>query len=661
MNTELDPLRFKTDLAAILARYITTSAPVSPGRAPRLSEAIASACAQAGLVKGPFVESLPDFEKGASISQLVRDGALHKRWAELGMSDEGKRLFERPLHIHQIAAIGRDENYLVATGTGSGKTESFLFPLVDDLLRQGRLEQPGVRVILVYPLNALANDQMHRIARMLFRDLGDPGITIGRFTGQVRSSATRGDEERQLTAMPTFQSNFPDIDRAPRNWLLSRGEMLDTPPHILITNYAMLEHILLLPRNRALMDAADVRWIVLDEIHTYTGAQAIEVAFLLRKLKVRLGLAPGAVRCVGTSASLDPSRRDELARFAEDLFGETFLSGDAAVITSERAVHPSLSSGTTVPETPLTDWIKLGEGLTRLREDGAMTAANMQYLVGDWNDSVRAADLEGFVLDEAHSFGDSLIKNLARRPEVRAVARALSARSLPFDNLANRVFASITEENGRKALTALISLGVLAKPSVPGAFPLLPARYHLAASGIDGVALSLSSDNVEHWSDYLLSRTGTHINGVPAYLLLVCRNCGEPYIEAWDDGQLLNPRPDSSRNVKRRVLRLTASGMSATELEEEESTSSETVEEPFHFDPMTGNLVDGSGDGILSLEPAQMREDPEERRSYVRKCLSCGHSGGRMAESVTSIHPGDDALAAVTAQALIEALPRARG
>ena len=81
------------------------------------------------------------------------------------------------------------------------------------------------------------------------------------------------------------------------------------------------------------------------------------------------------------------------------------------------------------------------------------------------------------------------------------------------------------------------------------------------------------------------------------------------------------------------------------------------AEQLIDFDPSTGALMDGPGNGILSLEPAQMREDREERRAYVRRCVSCGHSGGRFAEPVTSIHPGDDALAAVAAQALIEALP----
>ena len=185
----------------------------------------------------------------------------------------------------------------------------------------------------------------------------------------------------------------------------------------------------------------------------------------------------------------------------------------------------------------------------------------------------------------------------------------------------------------------------------------MPARYHLAASGVDGVALRLSVDDSEHWNEYRLSRTGTHINGTPAYSLLVCRNCGEPYVEAWDDGRALNPRSDMDPIAKRRVLRLTAAGTVAGELEEEDATGEETAEQLIDFDPSTGALMDGPGDGILSLEPAQMQEDREERRAYVRRCVSCGHSGGRFAEPVTSIHPGDDALAVVAAQALIEALP----
>ena len=655
--TELDPIRFRDDLGATLARYISTAAAVSSARAPRLSRAVADACARSALVRGPFVESLPDFEKGGSIEELVATGALHGAWSALSESEEGRSLWRRRLHLHQSAAIGRDENYLVATGTGSGKTESFLFPLIDDLLRQGELERPGVRTILVYPLNALANDQMHRIARLLFRDLGDPGITLGRFTGQVRSDATRSDEEGRLTATPTFQADFPDARHAPHNWLLARGEMLQTPPHILVTNYAMLEHILLLPRNRALLAGADVRWLVLDEVHTYTGAQAIEVAFLLRKLKARLGIPQGQIRCVGTSASLDPARREELARFAEDLFGEPFPSGDGSVITAERRLHPALVDGAEPEALSASAWVEAGRVLSELREQGCLAADNADHLTEDWNEAMREADLDALVLNPIHPFGEGLIARLAGIAEVRAVASALKERALPFADLAARVFPSESGETAQTALTALISLGVLARPSVPGAFPLLPARFHLAASGVEGVALRLSASDAENWSDFRLSRNGMHIAEAPAYPLLVCRNCGEPYVEGWDDGTMLHPRPEISPGSRRRVLRLIRAGEAATEVDSDEQDEGSEDEPPFEFFADTGELADGPEEGVLSLAEAPMRDDSEERRSYVRKCLSCGATGGRFAEPVTPIHPGDDALASVTAQALLEALP----
>lgn len=657
MTHELDPLMFKTRLRETLARYTSTAAGVSAARAPLLSQRVAATIAAADLVKGPYVESLPDFEKGASIRQMVQDGRLHRGWAALDGSDSGRALMDRPLHLHQAAAIGLDENYLVATGTGSGKTESFLFPLVDSLLRDPDLARPGVRAILVYPLNALANDQMHRISRLLFADLKDPGITLGRYTGQVRSNALRNDVENDLVQSPSFQANFPDATCVPANWRLSRQEMLDTPPHILITNYAMLEHILLLPRNRLLLEGADLKWIVLDEVHTYTGAQAIEVAFLLRKLKTRLGLAPGRLRCVGTSASLDPARRDELARFAENLFGEPFPSGDAAVITSERRLHPRLTEGEATHRIDPQTWVKIGEVIAELRAANVFSDESAEHQVGEWNAAMDGAGIGALRLEGQH-LGEALTHVLSGLAEVRQVARALMGRSLPFDGLAQLVFGD-NPGLARQALTALIAAGVLAKPAIGGAFPLLPARYHLAASGVEGLALTLSAENPEHWNGLpQVSRTGTHVDGVPAYPLLVCRNCGEPYVEGWDDGHALHPRPDLAPRGTRRVLRLVGAGQSAFEddAEEVEAAGAEAVE-LFWFDPQTGDLIDGPGDGLLGLQEAEMVQDTEERRSYVKRCLSCGHRGGRYAEPVTAINPGDDALAAVAAQTLIEALP----
>lgn len=658
MTFELDPLSFKEKLRSALSKYTNTAAGVSRARAPLLSQAVRETISGADLVKGPYVESLPDFEKGASIKRLVEDGQFHPRWAAMQRSNSGAELYRRPLHLHQAATVGLDENYLVATGTGSGKTESFLFPLVDHLLRDPDLTRPGVRAILVYPLNALVNDQMHRIAKLLYGDLGDPNITMGRYTGQVRADHTRTQIAAQLLQTPTFQSNFPGVDTVPANWLLSRDEMLRRPPHVLITNYAMLEHILLLPRNRRLLVGADLKWIVLDEIHTYTGAQAIEVAFLLRKIKTRLGVEPGTLRCVGTSASLDPARREELARFAENLFGEPFPDGEGSVITSERKQHRLLSAPADTYSLPAETWVKIGEVVDRLRQNGIFTEENADYQIQDWNQAINEAGIDALALEGTH-FGEALITGLARMSEVRRTAAVLNGRALPFHGLARKVFGEENPVLAQQALSALIALGVLAKPAASGAFPLLPARYHLAASGVEGIALRLSADSPEHWSGApIVTRTGLVHDGAPAWPLLVCRNCGEPYVEGWDDGHQLHPRADLAPRSTRRVLRLVGAGEKAFEDDAEELEENQhAVADQFWFDPTSGELRDAEEEGALGLEEAEMEDATEERRSYVRRCLSCGQRGGRFAEPVTLINPGDDALAAVAAQTLIEALP----
>lgn len=656
---ELNPIVFRDQLRGTLARFVSTAAPVSAVRAPRLAQAISDALSSQAvpLVKGPFVESLPDFEKGPSLSDLVDSGRLNPKWSALAQSVDGERLYRRQLHKHQAEALLRaGENFLVATGTGSGKTEAFLFPLINDLLNQEDLSEPGVRAILVYPLNALANDQMNRIARLLFNDLGDPGITLGRYTGQVRSDSSRQEEERKIIDTPTFQRDFGDRRHVPQNWLLSRSEMLTNPPHILVTNYAMLEHILLLPRNRALLHQAPLRWLVLDEVHTYAGAQAIEVAFLLRKLKTRLGYSRGQLRCVGTSASLDPARKDELAIFASNLFGEDFPDGERAVIVSNRELHPALREERTAGGLSAADWIALGRIVKELQESGETDG---DRAVNHWNREVTAAGLLSLALSEEKSLGDGLVELLGSNSEVRAAAKIMADKgSVPFEVLADQLFPRTTVADQRAACAALVSVGVLAKPSTPGAFPLLPARYHLAASGVEGVCLKLDADDPEHWSQMAFGRSVKADDGAPRYPLLVCRNCGEPYIETWDDGERLNPSPEV--RSKRLVLRLNgASEDMASEYDDDAEDSEEEVDREF-FDPETGLLADGPGEGILGLIRAEMKDDEDEGRSYVKRCSSCRSPAGRYPEPISHLHPGDDALAAVAAQELLESLPKPR-
>nr|WP_256500342.1 DEAD/DEAH box helicase [Limimaricola litoreus] len=568
------------------------------------------------------------------------------------MSEKAPGVWRRPLHRHQQAAIGRDDNYIVATGTGSGKTESFLFPLIDDLMRH-RKEKPGVKAILVYPLNALATDQMFRIARLLFNELDDPGITLGRFTGQTTPGASRAEIEREILSSPSFEDAFPDAHKAPKGWLLSRSEMLETPPDILITNYAMLEHVLLLPRNRTLLRDADLRWLVLDELHTYAGAQAIEVAFLLRKLKANLGMTTGKLRCVGTSASLDPERKDDLTKFAEDLFNEPFGSGDAAVITGQRELHPRLSDERSTHSLSPEDWVSLGEGLTRLRREGALLPEEERFHVENWND-----ELGSLLPLEGEDLGEALLTALSALSEVRQVAAALHNKTnglMLIERLAGEIFRGVDQVLAERALIALVNTAVLAVPRQGGGFPLLPARYHIAATTIEGALVELSADAPERWSRVLAGKMGRDSteSAPSAFPLLVCRSCGEPYIEAWDNGIHLAALPPRNSNGERTVLRLTGSTPAALDEEEEEAEQTEFV----HVFPRTGMIADAPGEGIISLQLAECVDDEHDRKKYVKACLACGEKKGAFAEPLTTIYAGDESTSAMATQTLLEALP----
>src|ERR1043166_3553306 len=185
---EQNPIALGRTLEGTIRRYMQASLPVSL-KYPRLREQITAALGEKDrLVKGPYVEALSDFVKAASLKDLVtrNPALLHGDFEKLTANE-----YERALHQHQASAlqaiIGEQQNAIVATGTGSGKTECFLYPILDSLLKEADLSKPGVRALLIYPLNALANDQLYkRIVPLFVEKFQSKGIKVGRYTGLTR-------------------------------------------------------------------------------------------------------------------------------------------------------------------------------------------------------------------------------------------------------------------------------------------------------------------------------------------------------------------------------------------------------------------------------------------------------------------------------------------
>lgn len=652
---EINPIVTGRELEASIGRYLRSALPVSRNY-PRLSEAIDGLLNQPGLlVKGPFVEAVSDFQKGHSIEQLASasEALLHPDFSRLASHE-----FTRALHQHQEAAlraiVGRKENVVIATGTGSGKTECFLYPILDSLLREptAQRKQPGVRALIVYPLNALANDQLYkRIVPMFIGRFRYAGLRVGRFTGLTRDDSKRSMAEQDvLAADRDLRELFPN--GIPSEWLLTRQEMLECPPHVLITNYAMLEHLLLFPKNAPLFRNSDLRFLVLDEVHTYAGTQATEVALLLRKLRRRLKTPAEQLRCIGTSASLakGPEAESKIREFAGNLFGSPF----GTVIRGARQENALLAQNATEPFSISPQvWVEIGTAMSGDKADGELIQA--------WNEVVAKNGLPTQLSDRLRllpntSVAESLAQTFAECAELRAASRLLANEGpIAFRELAAQVFSGVDPKLAAAALAGLIAVGIRCRLS-PNEFSLLPARYHFFTSGVDNVTVGLDA-GPEGFSKALLGdrfREGeSHL-----YSLLVCRKCGQPYIQAFQHGTELLPAPSKGARSERRIFWL---GEPKSRVDDEGDEGTEVdVDEVWQVDPKSGEIDPGSGSGIgLRLVPLSRDDDGGGR--YLRKCPACGGTAGTDAEVVTGFHPGDFALSAVITDSLYQFLPERQG
>lgn len=227
-------------------------------------------------------------------------------------------------YAHQLKAFERlaspnPKSTIVATGTGSGKTECFLLPVLDAVLQMNAENIPGIKAIVIYPMNALATDQARRFASMCEEivQAGGPRLTVGLYTGSPGSISGVMKGENCITDRKVLRKN---------------------PPDILLTNYKMLDFLLLRREDRALWrttTAKSLRYLIVDELHTFDGAQGTDLACLIRRLRDFLNLGDG-LACVGTSATLGGSDGlGALQQYASDVFGADF-SHEESIIKEDR-------------------------------------------------------------------------------------------------------------------------------------------------------------------------------------------------------------------------------------------------------------------------------------------------------------------------------------
>ncbi|NMC84201.1 MAG: DEAD/DEAH box helicase [Anaerolineaceae bacterium] len=517
---------------ALVDYLITTFDANKDGKEPELALKIRESFeAPKALFTGPYLELISPYIQAASLRELCQQGLLSKRLLALPCFSLPKPEpipLEARLYSHQMKAIKKlcEENrsIVISSGTGSGKTECFSIPIVNDLLED---DTPGVRALLVYPLNALVNDQMERLRIML----SGTSITFGRFTSELPEHAVR--DERTLP-----------------NEIISRDEIRGENkfPQILITNYAMLEYLLLRPEDSRLFNHGLWKYIVLDEAHTYTGAQGIEVAMLLRRLKQRLGKKPGDILCIATSATLVNDNPEKAASFAKKLFSEDF--GEDDVIFGDEDKHypfqPDQPSAPIPPEAYLhPDFEKMLEEMRKANLDRETARQEIPDVekIALWMEDIGIIDLENLAIAE-HFHLDLpgfLNRVLANNIELSKLRNWMIQQDEPvlFEDAARFIFPTLDEMDQSKALYRLIEIGAIARPA-PNRLPLLPVKYHIFARPPQGIWACLNPncvgktpDTAAKWSRiYSTSTNICESCGAQVYPIDLCRDCGQVYIAA---------------------------------------------------------------------------------------------------------------------------------
>jgi Lhr-like helicase len=300
---------------SIVAEYRKFAMSFTTIHAEDIRQRVEAIYAQGRFWPEPLLQINPSYKRGANIEALIAGGALDPRTAEIFRADGAPLSLYK--HQEQAIALGsHGESYVVTTGTGSGKSLCFFIPIVSAVLSEKRGSAARrTRAIIIYPMNALANSQLEELDKFVANVKSDRPITFARYTGQEDR------EERQRIA--------------------------ENPPDILLTNFMMLE--LLMTRQdeldrKVIGNCVGLRFLVLDELHTYRGRQGADVALLVRRVRERL--SPEKLQCIGTSATMASegtarNKQEVVAGVASKLFSTTVDPSHVIIEELERVTDRS--------------------------------------------------------------------------------------------------------------------------------------------------------------------------------------------------------------------------------------------------------------------------------------------------------------------------------
>ena len=593
-----------SSIRAALCEYIEATYHIS---SPTLIAARKSLLDEIGSIyQAPYIETTPRYVSGARYSEIAGlNPAVVAAYESLSSSSGGeKKLFDPP-YTHQQSAIEKTlidgNNLVVMTGTGSGKTESFLLPILGKLATEaasspGSFSQSAVRALVLYPMNALVNDQLGRLRAMfgdarlveLFQDWSGRPVRFARYTSRTPYAGVRT-ANKDSTKLKPFNEFYAQIERlaadpelaghvdalrlqmelkARGKWpakpsisawlgekggrwvdeqtgdfsravtrsddseLLTRHEVQTAPPDILITNYSMLEYMMMRPVERAIFDRT-AEWlarnpeekflVVLDEAHLYRGSAGAEVGLLLRRLRDRLNIPQERMQYICATASFNSS--DDAPFFGAQLSGSpasTFVS-----VKGDLALEKVQCTGD--------------------RDDASILAAiNLDLLYRAGSDAERIDVLSELFTSRGVAPGGpvevALYEALRAYGPLGLLINSTMKEALPVESLAQAIFPEVEKVTAEKAVTVLLALGSFARAGT-GSPPMLPSRIHAFFRGLPGLWVCLDPDCTHKQGKddegicgnmYAQPRRRCECGAV-VLELFTCRNCGTAHARAYTD------------------------------------------------------------------------------------------------------------------------------
>ena len=568
-----DPIKLASDLRQLYGKYLESAQPL---RHSGLMRERAELLGREGaLHRDPLIEPVARYDEVGTLDQVGQDLGLARDFAEFAAC--GAFAVGRKLYPHQRDALDavcvQGRSMVVTTGTGSGKTECFLLPIIEALVREsvewGGPDRPkAVRALILYPLNALVEDQMTRLRRSLDGGAARAWLaanrrdrfTFGRYNGRtpVAGRRTRAKKAKRLKEFRRLQRRgralaglpdevrhqFPSVEAVSgEHW--ERWSIQDLPPDVLVTNYSMLNIMLMREIEADIFEqtrswlAADRRRIfhlVVDELHTYRGTPGSEVAYLIRLLLGRLGLSPNSpqVRFLASSASLDADEKG--GRYLEGFFG---LAAKHFTILAD----PKRNSGP-VASAPLAPHAAAFSAFTDATSEGvASLASNLGQVVPDSDPAVGLATL------------------LAAIDGVAAIRSAISRPMTPVE-WGERVFG-MTGGAGLDAAGGLMRALVSARTGPAEQDPApLPLRVHLFFRNLTGLwacadpactAVPSASAEAARPVGKLFAHPRLRCDcGSTVLDVVVCQACGEVYLGGYgardkDSFRMVHDQPHLER------------------------------------------------------------------------------------------------------------------